>query len=363
MAQGIASPSSPSPTPVQQRRVRRRNPMDVPASVKLFALIVLTLVGFASTNLLEIYQLAPKYDVAPAKVETIDWKQLAPYMEHVTRQSIDTLRKEILAYLHSTLYDPIMQTSIDPAQLHTYLVDVILWRSILTFLVPVLIALLLFGEVNVLWQMQGAGWRILLLIPLALALLAPMLFLYQWWAQSVPPPEWLSTTLRDGVSTGIQAFIFIGPEAQSDVWWRIFLAFVVVPAIGEELFWRGAVLRWLYHLRKNAHLAVLITALAFAAVHLRWDGILVYFLMGMILGYLYLWTGTIWGPILIHFLFNGTQFALIYQHVAGHAFLPTSVVHWMDHPGVIGGCALLALILLVLLSRRVPALVHKGAFS
>ncbi len=337
--------------------------MDVPASVKLFALIVLTLVGFASTNLLEIYRLAPKHDVTPAKIENIQWAQLAPYMEHLTHQPTDTLRKQILAFLQTELYDPIMRMSMNPSQLHAYLVDVVLWRSILTFLVPVLIALLLFGELNVLWQMRGAGWRILLLIPLALTLLAPMLFLHQWWEETVPPPEWLSAFIKDEVSTGIQAFLFIGPEVQSDIWWKIFLAFVLVPAIGEELFWRGAVLRWLYHLRKNAHLAVLVSAIAFALVHMRWDGILVYLLMGVILGYLYLWTGTVWGPILIHFLFNGTQFAMIYQHVAGHELLPTSIVHWLDHPGVIGACALLALLLLVALSRRVPAPAHKGAFS
>jgi membrane protease YdiL (CAAX protease family) len=55
---------------------------------------------------------------------------------------------------------------------------------------------------------------------------------------------------------------------------------------------------------KNVHLAVLLSSFIFAAIHLQFYGFLPRFLLGMVLGYLYFWSGSLWLPVTAHFTNN-----------------------------------------------------------
>lgn len=82
------------------------------------------------------------------------------------------------------------------------------------------------------------------------------------------------------------------------------LVFAVLPAISEELLFRGTVQPLLNKWTKNPHLAIWITAFIFSAIHLQFYGFIPRFLLGAYLGYLLYWSGSIWLPILAHFLHN-----------------------------------------------------------
>lgn len=84
----------------------------------------------------------------------------------------------------------------------------------------------------------------------------------------------------------------------------------LLPAIGEELFFRGVVLRVSYQGTKNLHLGVLFSAILFAVIHFEFDHILAITFMGILLGYLYVYTGSILVPIALHFLNNGVFIVL-----------------------------------------------------
>ena len=90
------------------------------------------------------------------------------------------------------------------------------------------------------------------------------------------------------------------------------IIFALIPAIGEELVFRGIVqkqcMRWL----KNPHVAIWITAIIFGAIHLQFYGMLPRTLLGALLGYLYWWSGNIWVPILGHFMNNGFTVLMLY---------------------------------------------------
>jgi len=79
----------------------------------------------------------------------------------------------------------------------------------------------------------------------------------------------------------------------------------LLPAIGEELFFRGVVLRVSYQGTKNLHLGVLFSAILFSVIHFEFEHILSISFMGILLGYLYVYTGSILAPIALHFLNNG----------------------------------------------------------
>jgi membrane protease YdiL (CAAX protease family) len=82
------------------------------------------------------------------------------------------------------------------------------------------------------------------------------------------------------------------------------LMIAILPALAEEILFRGALAGLLKDWTKNVHVAVLISSLVFAAIHLQFYGFLPRFLLGMVLGYLFFWSGSIWLPVVAHFTNN-----------------------------------------------------------
>lgn len=81
------------------------------------------------------------------------------------------------------------------------------------------------------------------------------------------------------------------------------LVMAAIPALGEELFFRG-ILQTVLGEKFNRHLAVWITAFIFSAIHLQFFGFIPRLFMGAILGYMFYYTKNLWVPILYHFVNN-----------------------------------------------------------
>ena len=92
------------------------------------------------------------------------------------------------------------------------------------------------------------------------------------------------------------------------------LALVVAVAvpIGEEIFFRGLVLGALRR-SLNRHLAVAVSALFFAAAHLQVVELLPILILGLVLGYLYEFSGSIVPGMVAHGLNNLAALFLFYQ--------------------------------------------------
>jgi len=78
----------------------------------------------------------------------------------------------------------------------------------------------------------------------------------------------------------------------------------VLPALGEEMIFRGIFQRIFQKLFRNDHVGIWVIALIFSAIHLQFFGFLPRFILGLVFGYLYYWSGTLWLPILAHFVNN-----------------------------------------------------------
>lgn len=87
------------------------------------------------------------------------------------------------------------------------------------------------------------------------------------------------------------------------------LVFAVVPAMGEELLFRGVIMRFSYNSSNNIHFAILFSAALFAMAHQSVHNFLPIMLAGVLLGYLYYFSGSIWLSILAHFINNA--FAIV----------------------------------------------------
>ena len=86
------------------------------------------------------------------------------------------------------------------------------------------------------------------------------------------------------------------------------LAFI--PAVGEELFFRGLVQNLLHAIAKNIHVGIALSALIFSAIHLQFYGLVPRFLLGVLFGYVYTWTRDLSFPMVAHF-FNNVFILLI----------------------------------------------------
>jgi hypothetical protein len=78
----------------------------------------------------------------------------------------------------------------------------------------------------------------------------------------------------------------------------------LLAAVGEELIFRGILVRVITEWAKNHHIAVWISAILFSALHLQFYGFVPRMVLGVLLGYLFIWSGSLRLPILVHFINN-----------------------------------------------------------
>lgn len=79
------------------------------------------------------------------------------------------------------------------------------------------------------------------------------------------------------------------------------------PAFCEEVFFRGALQRILINITRNAWAGIIITGLLFSALHLQFQGFLPRTFLGIVLGILYWYSGSLWTSIVAHFVYNTVQ--------------------------------------------------------
>ncbi|MBK8847776.1 MAG: CPBP family intramembrane metalloprotease [Bacteroidetes bacterium] len=80
----------------------------------------------------------------------------------------------------------------------------------------------------------------------------------------------------------------------------------LIPAIGEELFFRGCIQQSLNTIFRKRFISIFITAFIFSAIHMQFYGFLPRLLLGLMLGWLMEYGRSIWVPIIAHFVNNAS---------------------------------------------------------
>ncbi len=102
----------------------------------------------------------------------------------------------------------------------------------------------------------------------------------------------------------------------------------LLPALSEELSFRGTLQQLLSNSPKDGltaersnsvsgltakrSIAVWLTAIVFSAIHMQFFGFIPRMLMGAMFGYVFLWSGSLWIPIVMHFTNNGLAVIVYY---------------------------------------------------
>ena len=96
------------------------------------------------------------------------------------------------------------------------------------------------------------------------------------------------------------------------------LVIAVIPAVAEEMFFRGLLLGDLLKGSINPYVAIGISGLLFAVAHFEFENTLAIWVLGSFLGYLYYVSGSLWLPIGVHFINNFLQVFFKYLYNNGY---------------------------------------------
>lgn len=124
----------------------------------------------------------------------------------------------------------------------------------------------------------------------------------------------------------------------------------LVPAVGEELVFRGLAMKILQRMSGSVHLGIWLSAMMFSFFHFQIEGFLPRMVLGLVLGYTYQWSRSLWIPMLLHLLNNGLQVTAIYYGLSRYSELELEQLP--DVPIYLIGVSLISLYLTARLLQR-----------
>lgn len=160
---------------------------------------------------------------------------------------------------------------------------------------------------DTLYLNRAPSWRWVAVVAVAWLVMLPAMNAIVAWNESVslpPSMKGLEETLR--VSENAAQAITQSLLNTSDPAIMLLLVLIVgvLTGFGEEMFFRAGMLRPMAEQRVNTHVAIWVVAFVFSAFHMQFFGFVPRMLLGAWLGYLMLWSRSLWVPILAHTLNN-----------------------------------------------------------
>ena len=147
-----------------------------------------------------------------------------------------------------------------------------------------------------------------LIVIAIMVLVTPIVSFLLEWNMSINFPEWMS---KYDMNSEEIILAFLNMNTCWDLLINI-IVMAIIPAFGEELLFRGLLQKSLFNKIGEIHISIFITALLFSAIHFHLDGLLPRFFLGIVLGYLFYWSQSLWIPIIAHFINNAL--AIIFSY-------------------------------------------------
>jgi len=192
-----------------------------------------------------------------------------------------------------------------------------LFTSVGLFIVPPLLFTHLTGFQ--LQLSQKINRQTVLLAIAIMLIITPFVVYLTQWNQALNLPDFLEAVQRWMEVSEQKAMqlteVFLAMNSTGELLSNLFLI-ALIPAIGEELFFRGVLQQLFAKWTGKIHLAIFISAFLFSAIHLQFFGFFPRLILGIVLGYMFYWSKNLWLPILAHFTNNALVIIVTYQFVA-----------------------------------------------
>ena len=190
-------------------------------------------------------------------------------------------------------------------------------QDILAFILPAVVtmAIIYRRPFHVMGLDRAPSWLAIAIVIVFYVISLPAMNWLVEMNKAMSLPSWMAgieqamRTAEDNAAEVTQEMLNI-----NSVWQLILCVLVVgvMAGLSEEMLFRGAMLRTMQDSRLGKHAVVWITAILFSAFHLQFSGFVPRMLLGVWLGYLFVWTGSLWVPIIAHTLNNSTVVLMSY---------------------------------------------------
>ena len=212
-----------------------------------------------------------------------------------------------------TLSDPDKWDYSDPSML-TFLRGMMVIQFLSLYIIPVfLFARLCDSRPSEYLGLRSAN---LLYFILGVAVLLIALPFVDWTGtinnSLIPESTWLGKWMKSMEEDAARqiAFMLKGQGIKDLIINLIFVA--AFAGIGEELFFRGVLQRLFIKGFKSPWVGILLTAFIFSAIHLQFYGFIPRFILGILLGLIYWYSGSLWPAILAHFAYDALAVIVIH---------------------------------------------------
>ncbi|MGB1216894.1 MAG: lysostaphin resistance A-like protein [Saprospiraceae bacterium] len=202
--------------------------------------------------------------------------------------------------------------------------------NLFMFLVPGIIFTHLLYKRNWIGSVFGDKFGKPLLYPIAfLITLAsiPLVAMSYHLNKSIPLPSWM-LEMEESTNLALSSLLQMDSPLELMI---VLLVTSLIPAIGEEWIFRGILQPRFQILLKNKHLAIWVTAILFSTIHGQFQGFIPRMLLGALLGYVMMWSGSLWLAIFVHFINNASQVIAYYFMQMGEGDIDitnTSKINW-----------------------------------
>ncbi|MDX1407184.1 MAG: type II CAAX endopeptidase family protein [Saprospiraceae bacterium] len=223
---------------------------------------------------------------------------------------------------------------------------IMLWiQAFLIFVLPAFLFGYLFYRNQILEYYQLRRFPALVVILLGVVIMMagqPLVMLSYEVNSAIPLPEWMRTMETNAAQ--IMSGILDMPNTGALI--HTFILVAVLPAIGEELVFRGILQKQFGEWFRSDVAAIWVTAVLFSAVHMQFEGFLPRMVLGALLGYVYYWSRNLWVPIAGHLVNNGIPVVVLY-------FTGTDLtqVDTQDYPGLNVWTIVISIVVLFFASR------------
>ena len=186
----------------------------------------------------------------------------------------------------------------------------LLTNHLTTFIIPAFLFAFYYYRKNILRYFRLDKTPNVMLLMLGIIAIFAALPLVQFSFQinqDIPLPDWATSMEAETAKTleNIMTMNGIG-----DLLFNVFLI-GIIPAIGEELIFRGIIQVQLEKIW-GALAGIILSAIIFSAIHMQFEGFLPRFTLGVLLACLYYWTRSLWVPIVAHLINNASQVIMLY---------------------------------------------------
>lgn len=180
--------------------------------------------------------------------------------------------------------------------------------SVFTLFIPPLLAAYLWYEkpLQAFSLTKLPNYKQVILTTLLVVIIAPFINLLAFINEQIVLPDFLSSLEAKWRVSEERIDLLYQQMLVGDSFPQLafnLLVMALMPALGEELFCRGALMN-IFGLKVKNTTAVWLVAIIFSLIHFQMFSFIPRLILGAILGYLLVWSGSLWLPIFFHLLNN-----------------------------------------------------------